>query len=107
MSLLRRSLLLSIIAAFFLSNGSAFAAESVLLKYRIFRESLSVKELTNYAQTGELSTPLRINLALAKQDPKLIRQYLTESVISAKSYLWFHHLKPLPNLRRYYLNQWI
>ncbi len=80
MSLLRQSLLLSIVVTFFLSNGSAFAAESVLLKYRIFRESVSVKELTNFAQTGELSTPLRVNLALAKQDPKLIRQYLTESV---------------------------
>ncbi len=80
MSLLRRSLLLSVIIAFFLSNGSAFAAENVLLKYRIFRESISVKELTNFAETGELSTSLRVNLALAKQDPKPIRQYLTESV---------------------------
>ncbi|WP_009631655.1 alpha/beta hydrolase [Synechocystis sp. PCC 7509] len=80
MSLLRRSLLLSIVIVFSLSNGSAFAAENVLLKYRIFRESISVKELTNFAQTGELSTSLRVNLALAKQDPKPIRQYLTETV---------------------------
>jgi Alpha/beta hydrolase of unknown function (DUF1400) len=80
MSLLRRSLLLSVIFALFLSSGSAFAAESVLLKYRIFRESVSVKELTNFAQTGELSTPLKVNLALAKQDPKKIREYLTKSV---------------------------
>ncbi len=80
MFLLRRSLLVSIMIAFFLSNGSAFAAETVLLKYRILRESISVKELTNFALTGELSTSLRINLALAKQDPKPIRQYLTESV---------------------------
>lgn len=80
MSLLRRSLLLSLISTFFISNGSAFAAESVLIKYRIFRESISVQELANFSQTGELSTPLRVNLALAKQDPKKIRQYLTESV---------------------------
>ncbi len=80
MSLLRRSLLLSVIIAFSLSNGSVFAAENVLLKYRVFRESISVQELTNFAETGELSTSLRVNLALAKQDPKPIRQYLTESV---------------------------
>lgn len=80
MLLLRRSLLLSIIIAFSLSNGSAFGAENVLLKYRVFRESVSVKELTNFAQTGELSTPLRVNLALAKQDPKQIREYLTKTV---------------------------
>ena len=80
MSLLRRSLLLSLVIAFSLSNGSAFAAENVVVKYRIFRESLSVKELTNFAQTGELSTSLRVNFALAKQQPKVIRGYLTETV---------------------------
>ncbi len=80
MSLLNRSLLLLLIIAFSLSNGSAFAAENVVIKYRIFRESLSVKELTNFAQTGELSTSLRVNFALAKQQPKVIRGYLTETV---------------------------
>ncbi|MHC5733734.1 alpha/beta hydrolase [Nostoc sp.] len=56
----------------------AFAAEQVVLKYGIFRESLSVEELSTFAQTGELSRSLRVNLALARQDPKAIRQYLTE-----------------------------
>ncbi|MEH2237596.1 MAG: alpha/beta hydrolase [Nostoc sp.] len=45
-----------------------------------FRESLSVEELSTFAQTGELSRSLRVNLALVRQDPKAIRQYLTESV---------------------------
>ena len=80
MSLLRRSLLLSVIIALSLSNGSVLAAETVLLKYRIFRESIAVKELTTFAQTGELSTSLRVNLALAKQEPKVIQGYLTETV---------------------------
>lgn len=56
------------------------AAEQVVLKYRIFREAISVKELSTFAETGELSTSLRINLALARQDPKAIRQYLTQPV---------------------------
>ena len=79
-SFLRRSLILSIAMAIALSGGRAFAAEQVVLKYRIFRSSISVKELTNFAQTGELSTSLRVNLALAKQNPKAIRQYLTQPV---------------------------
>ncbi len=79
-SFLRRGLALTAILAIALSSGSAFAAEQVVLKYRIFRSSISVKELTNFAQTGELSTSLRVNLALAKQNPKAIRQYLTQPV---------------------------
>lgn len=79
-SFLRRGLALTVILAIALSSESAFAAEQVVLKYRIFRSSISVKELTNFAQTGELSTSLRVNLALAKQNPKAIRQYLTQPV---------------------------
>lgn len=79
-SFLRRGLPLTVALAIALSSGSAFAAEQVVLKYRIFRQSISVKELTNFAQTGELSTSLRVNLALAKQNPKAIRQYLTQPV---------------------------
>ena len=80
LSLLRQSLFLSVVLALSLSNGSAFAAEQVVVKYRIFRESISVKELANFAQTGELSTSLRVNLALAKQNSQQFRQYLTEPV---------------------------
>lgn len=58
----------------------ANAAEQVVLKYRIFRQSISVKELSTFAETGELSKSLRINLALARQDPKAVRQYLTQPV---------------------------
>lgn len=60
------------------STTSAIAAEQVVLKYRIFRESISVEELTTFAETGELSKSLRINFALARQDPRVVRLYLTE-----------------------------
>ncbi len=77
---LRRVLVLvGIICLLFLSTP-AFAAERVVLKYSIFRESLSVEELSTFAQTGELSGSLKVNLALARQDPKTIRQYLTKPV---------------------------
>ncbi|WP_414528378.1 alpha/beta hydrolase [Nodularia chucula] len=76
---LRQALfLLSACVLFF--HTSAFAAEQVLLKYGIFRESISVEELSTFAETGELSSALRVNFALAQQDPKAIRPYLTTPV---------------------------
>ena len=77
---LRRTLVLIASASILLSSTSAIAADQVLLKYRIFEESISVKELTTFAETGELSSSLKINLALARQNPKVVRQYLTEPV---------------------------
>lgn len=75
---LRRALIVT--ASILLSSTTAIAAERVVLKYRIFRQSISVNELTTLAETGELSRSLRIKLALARQDPKLFRQYLTQPV---------------------------
>ena len=60
-----------------LSSSSAIAAERVVLKYRVFRQSLSVEELTTFAETGELSSSLRVKFALARQNPQVLRQYLT------------------------------
>ncbi|MEH2270905.1 MAG: alpha/beta hydrolase [Nostoc sp.] len=77
---LRRVLVLVGSTCLLFLSTPAFAAEQVVLKYGIFRESLSVEELSTFAQTGELSRSLRVNLALARQDPKAIRQYLTEPV---------------------------
>ncbi|MDB9374538.1 alpha/beta hydrolase [Nodularia sphaerocarpa] len=76
---LRRALFVVSMCVLFL-NTSAFAAEQVVLKYGIFRESISVEELSLFAETGELSRSLRVNFALAQQDPKAIRPYLTTPV---------------------------
>lgn len=71
---------------FTINSGNLFelpaanAAERVVLRYRIFRQSLSVAELSRFAETGELSRTLRSNLNLARQDPEQVRRYLTESV---------------------------
>ncbi|NHC33604.1 alpha/beta hydrolase [Scytonema millei VB511283] len=62
------------------SSTSVFAAERVVLKYRAFRESIAVEDLTKFARTGEMSPDLRVNLALARQDPQTIRQSLTNTV---------------------------
>lgn len=78
--LFRSTLALTAALAIALPWSNALAAEKVVLKYRIFRQSISVEELSTFAQKGELSSSLRVNLALARQDPKVIRRYLTESV---------------------------
>ena len=77
---LRRALVLIATASILLSSTSAIAAERVVLKYRIFRDSISVEELSTFVDTGELSKSLRIKLALVRQDPKLFRRYLTQPV---------------------------
>lgn len=74
------ALLLVISSCFVVSSIPAFAAERIVLKYRVFRESISVEELATFAETGKLSTQLKINFALARQDPKAIREYLIAPV---------------------------
>ena len=77
---LHQTLVLIASASILFSSTSTIAAERVMLKYRIFRESISVEELSTFAKTGELSRSLQLNLALARQKPSLVRQYLTEPV---------------------------
>ncbi len=84
---LRRALVIVASTSIFLASSSAMfgsvaanAAEQVVLKYLVFRQSVSVEELSTFAETGELSRSLQVNLRLAKQDPKVVRQYLTEPV---------------------------
>lgn len=79
-SLHRTIILIAIVSSILFSSTNALAAEQVVLKYRIFRESISVDQLTTFAETGELSRSLKINLALARQDPRVVRRYLTEPV---------------------------
>lgn len=56
----------------------ADAAESVVLKYNILRESVSVPELSNFAKTGELSNSLQTYLRLAKREPEELRRVLRQ-----------------------------
>jgi hypothetical protein len=59
---------------------SALAAERVILKYRVLQASVSVDELTELAETGEVSPALRAHLRLARKDPEELRQILREEV---------------------------
>jgi hypothetical protein len=64
----------------FYGSDRADAAESVVLKYLFLRETVSVPELTTFAQTGELSTSLKAYLKLAGRDPAQLRRALTQEV---------------------------
>jgi len=78
--LLRSGLGFAAVASILLCSFRAEAAERVVLKYRIFRESVSVPELTTFAQTGELSPSLRSYMDLTKQDPQKIRRSLNQPI---------------------------
>lgn len=71
---------IAITSVLLLSATTALAAERVVLKYRFLRQSIAVNELTTFAETGKLSSSLRVNLALARQDPQAVRRYLTAPV---------------------------
>lgn len=80
----RRALLIAgtfaaIALAGLVSLPRAEAAETVVLKYGLFRGSVPVQDLTKFAETGETSGRLRRYLRLANQEPEQFRQYLTES----------------------------
>ncbi|MBW4658084.1 MAG: alpha/beta hydrolase [Drouetiella hepatica Uher 2000/2452] len=62
------------------ATSPAFAAEKVVLKYQIFRRSVAVADLTQFAETGETSRPLRTYLRMSGQDPEKIRETLTKPV---------------------------
>jgi hypothetical protein len=59
---------------------SAIAAETVVVKYKIFRESIPVSELAEFAQTGEISSGLRSYLNASQQKPEDIRRVLREEI---------------------------
>ncbi len=57
----------------------ANAAEQVILKYSILRESISVEELNTLAETGEVSPSLQTYLKLANKQPEELRNALNQS----------------------------
>ncbi|NJM48946.1 MAG: alpha/beta hydrolase [Alkalinema sp. RU_4_3] len=59
---------------------SASAAEQVIIKYKIFRESISVAELTTFVETGETSSALQSYLNRSGQKPEDVRRTLGKQV---------------------------
>jgi Alpha/beta hydrolase of unknown function (DUF1400) len=63
-----------------LPDSKANAAETVVLRYNIFERSVSVADLTTFAETGKRSRDLRAYIRASKQEPAKIRQTLTDQV---------------------------
>ncbi|KAM3115076.1 alpha/beta hydrolase [Phormidesmis sp. 146-33] len=62
------------------NTAEAIAAERVTLKYKIFRESISVPQLTTFAKTGEISQSLRFYLNATRQNPEDVRRVLNRPI---------------------------
>ncbi len=65
---------------FLLTQSPVKAAEKVILKYRFLRESVSVTELTTFAETGKLSSSLNSYLGMANKEPDDLERALTKEV---------------------------
>jgi hypothetical protein len=62
------------------SAPAAQAAETVVLRYGIFRGSIPMADIKEFAETGETSSRLNRYLKRANQEPEQFRQFLTRSV---------------------------
>lgn len=74
------SSIIAIITLFLTLVSPAKGAESVVLKYGWLQDSLSVSELSTFSETGEKSSKLDSYLKLAKQNPKTVRQVLSQKI---------------------------
>ena len=58
----------------------AIAAEQVVIHYQIFERSISVEELTTFAETGELSRELERYVEQTEKEPETLQMALTRTV---------------------------
>ena len=71
-----------------LGNGSAIASETIIFKYKMFRESISVGELRTFADTGELSSSLEFYLEKSQQEPERLQQALITPIPADSVFLY-------------------
>lgn len=66
------------VVGWFCFAATALGSEQVILKYRLLQASFSVDELSELAETGEVSPALRAHLRLARKEPEELRQIITQ-----------------------------
>ena len=59
---------------------SAIAADSIMVRYGLFSETLSVQELTEFTLTGQQSSSIRYYLQRTNQDPETVRATLSREI---------------------------
>ena len=72
------SALLLAVAGAALPQSSAQAADEIVLKYRLLERSVDVADLERFAETGELTRPLRRYIRVSGQRPEQVRETLTQ-----------------------------
>ncbi len=77
---LRQIFCLGAITSAFIYSAQVTAAEKVVLEYGVFRGSVRVNELTAFAETGEVSPPLRFYLKAGRANPQEVRQALNAPI---------------------------
>lgn len=77
-----KTLLPTIIAGIgiILTTIPAQAAEKVILKYSVLRESVPVADLSELAETGEASSSLKSYLKMANKEPQEVQRVLNKKI---------------------------
>jgi hypothetical protein len=78
--LTRVGTLLLIAPTIALTPSRGMAAETIVFRYGVFGESLSVSQLVEFAQTGQVSPALRGYFRLFRQKPNAVRRTLNREV---------------------------
>ena len=61
-------------------NDQAIAAERLVVRYRIFSQSVAISELRTLADTGQASRAIQFYLTLGNRQPEELRQILIRPV---------------------------
>ncbi|MGK7876255.1 MAG: alpha/beta hydrolase [Xenococcaceae cyanobacterium] len=73
-------LLLGAGAGVLFGSASAFASEEIILTYGPFAQSVAVKDLETFAETGQMSPSIRFLVNITNQDPEEVRKALTQEL---------------------------
>jgi hypothetical protein len=79
--------LLGLSAGVLLTTTRAYAAEVVILKYGNFQQAVSVKELSQFVETGKTTAPIQSYLQAAKQEPAMARKALKAGIKADPAFL--------------------
>ena len=67
-------------ASIFTTGERTLAAESVVLRYGLFEESVSVSDLSTFAETGEQSSSLKTYFRMTNAQPQQVQEVLTREI---------------------------
>jgi hypothetical protein len=81
------TLILGVSVGVLLTTTTARAADTVILKYGNFQKPVSVKELSQFVDTGKTTPPINSYLQAAHQEPALARKALKAGIKADPAFL--------------------